>query len=86
MKNKNILDELWDSYFSQERRIYGKEIEELLNDERTLLETFDKEQMSLYEKIENELAEINSVTEKESFIKGVRFGAAFMYETLCKGK
>ena len=88
MKHKSMLDELWYNYLSEQRGMHGDSekrlIESFANDERCLRETLDDEQKILYDKMEKSLSEIGDISEKRAFIKGVKFGSAFIYEAFCK--
>ena len=88
MMNKNLLDELWDSHFSERKGKRGNEetelIDSILEDERVLRGSLTEKQKDLYDKIEASVSERSDILEREAFIKGVRFGSFFVLETFCK--
>ena len=90
MMNKSVIDDLWDSRFSERKEKLGNEetelIDSILEIERELRESLTEEQKKLYDKIETSLSERSDITEREAFIKGARFGSAFTYEVFCGEK
>lgn len=88
MMNKNLLDELWDSHFSERKGKRENEetelIDSILEDERVLRGSLTEKQKDLYDKIEASVSERSDILEREAFIKGVRFGSFFVLETFCK--
>lgn len=84
---KKILEDLWYSYLMEnsiERNTEKKKILNILTaNEEKLHEKLNKEQKEALENYENSLYEINSISEKEAFIKGIRFATMFLIEALC---
>lgn len=85
---KNIFQDLWCCYLSEQGKKREKEetelVEKFLTDEKVLYETFNEEQKKLYDKMEKSLSEINDISERDAFVKGIKFGSGFVFEAFCK--
>ncbi len=81
----NMFEEqLWDYYqtiCTQERNEEKKELlDELLENEDALLETFTEEQTALFFRYNDSVGEYHSMNEQEAFINGVRLTSAFFVD------
>ncbi|MBE6605645.1 MAG: hypothetical protein E7635_01225 [Ruminococcaceae bacterium] len=83
---KNLLEELWYSYDMTDTNENEEQRSELLGlivrNEDKLKETLNEKEMDTLTKLENCIQELNDLSQKEAFIKGVRFAASFMCEAL----
>ena len=83
---KNLLEELWYSYDMTDTNENEEQRSELLNlivlNEDRLKETLNEKEMDILTKLENCIQELNDLSQKEAFIKGVRFATSFMCEAL----
>ena len=82
---KNILEGLWDDYFSEqcavidteEERALTKRVAELHKTANALL---SKEQSDAIEKYVDELCDIQAIFAKKAFLKGCEFASSFLWE------
>ena len=81
---KNVLDDLWEYYQStdifehnEERKKY---LEKMASADEKLRALLNKEETELFESFEENLYNVNYITQKEYFIKGVRFATRYMVQ------
>lgn len=83
---KKIIDELWYDYMIEEiieRSNQEKEIiKEFKESEKAFRISLNKEQKSVFEKYDSSLSKVSRISEKNAFIKGVRFATKFLCEAL----
>ena len=83
---KKELDKLWYSYlielspkYDDDEKIIIKKYKDCENKFRSLL---NGEQEEAFEEYDKALNEINSISEKRAFIRGVMFSTRFLFEAL----
>lgn len=83
---KNILENLWFNYIIEipmKKTNKEKEtISEWSKKEDCFYSMLDKEQISVFEDYDNALSQVNRITEKNAFLKGVIFATRFIIEAL----
>ena len=83
---KHILEDLWYSYELGNPMIPTKELEEVLEkayqSEERLRENLNEKENELFLKYEAYMSEISSISEKDAFIKGVRFATKYLLAIL----
>ncbi len=86
----SILEDLWYNYQIGIRSEQSQEEKDVLNDlvlfEDKLRESLTEEQKHIYKSYESCVIKSNCISEKEAFIKGVRFATQYLFETLNKSK
>ena len=83
---KTVLKDLWLSYMiestanmdNEEKRILDK----IVSKEKELNEKLTREQLEVFESFTNSFHEINCLSERNAFIKGVCFATRFIFEAL----
>ena len=79
---KHILEDLWYSYELSNPKIPTKELEEVLEkayqSEERLRENLNEKENELFLKYEAYMSEISSISEKDAFIRGVRFATKYL--------
>ena len=83
---KTILKDLWQFYLTdgdekqsaEEREILSR----LMEDDEKLRANLSQEQIALLEKCESHWDDLQELTAREAFFKGIRLGAGFMREAL----
>ena len=83
--NKKILSELWNnidmlevSASPEEKEIIGY----LQTHENALINALDDRQTDLFKRYESSLSELNYVSRREAFIKGIKFATAYLLEAM----
>lgn len=83
---KHILEDLWYSYELGNSMIQTKELEEVLEkayqSEERLRENLNEKENELFLKYEAYMSEISSISEKDAFIRGVRFATKYLLAIL----
>ena len=83
---KKTLEELWYSYLLQNSpkmdRAQEKTLKRITEDYDGLIQILDETQKEKLRIYETHLNELSDLSEKRAFIKGVRFAASFLVETL----
>lgn len=83
---KKLLEELWysDLWENLGEKEQGREelLDLIIKNENRLKETLNEKEMDTLEKLENCIQELNDLSQKEAFIKGVRVATAFLCEAL----
>ncbi len=86
----SILEDLWYSYQIGIRSEQSQEEKDALNDlvlfENKLRESLTEEQKNIYKSYESCVIKNNCISEKEAFIKGVRFATQYLFESLYKNE
>lgn len=83
---KTILKDLWSSYLIESTAILDDEEKVLLDKivlkEKELNEKLTKEQLALLENFTDSFHEMNCISERNAFIKGVCFATKYLFEVL----
>lgn len=83
----NELEKLWHSYLIEtivERTDKEKEIIENSSEKyKTLRNMLNKEQLIALQEYDNSLLEVSNISERNSFIIGVKFTTRILFEALC---
>ncbi len=83
---KHILEDLWYSYEMENSMEQTKELAEILEkaykSEEQLRENLNEKENELFLKYEAYMSEIGSISEKDAFIKGVRFATKYLLAIL----
>jgi hypothetical protein len=83
---KHILEDLWYSYELDNPMMPTKELEEVLEkayqSEERLRENLNEKENELFLKYEACMSEISSISEKDAFIRGVRFATKYLLAIL----
>ena len=83
---KHVLEDLWYSYESGNPMEKTKELEDVLEkayqSEEELRENLSEKGNALFLKYEAYMSEISSISEKDAFIKGVRFATKYLLAIL----
>ena len=86
MKQGKILEQLWYAHASLRVTEWTLETEKILTEleeqEETLFATLTPEQKEALDTYKTELLNLCTLYEKDAFMKGVRFGTAYMIEAL----
>lgn len=84
----SIIEDLWFNYQIGIRSKLSQEEKDALNDlilfEDKLRESLTEEQKSIYKSYEACAIKSNCISEKEAFIKGVRFATQYLFEATQK--
>lgn len=85
---KTLLDDLWYNHQIGVRSEQSQEEKDALNKlivlEDALRDSLTEKQNILYKHYEACSIEVNCISEKEAFVKGVRFATQYLFETLFK--
>ncbi len=83
---KKIIEDLWYSYITNclaEQTVEEKKIlSKLVKYESNLHSKLSEEQKNALKNYENCLDELNDISTKDAFIKGIRFATIFLIEAL----
>lgn len=86
---KKDLQDLWFDYiieFPLERNEKEKDtIEEWSKKEKDFHSSLNEEQLKILEEYDNAVSAVGRISEKNAFIKGVRFATRFIFEALKDG-
>ena len=84
----DILEEIWENYkweecasLHGERKIKHYAVSSKLEE---LLESLNEEQRKVFESYKELHNEYIYISEKECFIRGVKFGTSFIFDAICK--
>ena len=84
----SFLQDLWYTYELQRFRPQDAEERELLSlivrSEETLFANLNEEQKALLKKYKDSIRDLHCLSERDAFVRGVRFAAAFLTEALEK--
>ncbi len=81
---KTTLEDLWYTYIIDKKTGTSAEERQLINlitkNEENLRQTLKKEQIELFLKYDDSVADLNLYNEKNAFLKGVHFATMFLIE------
>lgn len=84
---EKLLENLWFNYIIelpiQKTKKEKQIVSEWLKQEKYFRSKLNEEQIEFLEEYDNALSEVNRITEKNAFIKGVMFATRFIFEAMC---
>ena len=83
---KNVIEKLWDEYFSEECAVLNTEeekelIERVVKAQKEANELLNREQREKVEKFVETLHEMHGISLKKAFCSGCEFATSFLLET-----
>ncbi len=82
------LDALWYNYQIEKTVQADKEQKDLIHRlaliEKKLASLFNNEQAETFEEFDICINELHGLTEKDAFVKGIRFATQYLIEALCE--
>ena len=81
------LGKLWDSFLMEDRDPTAEErkvLKAVVEVEDKLYPVLSEEQRELLLELTCRIEEMNSVSEKNAFIRGIRFATGYMLDTFCE--
>lgn len=80
------LERLWYDYLIEIPMEYSKKEKDIINNwkenETAFRSALNKEQIKLLEEYDKFLSEVNGISEKNAFIKGIIFATKFIFQAL----
>lgn len=83
---QNDLENLWFNYLIEMPIAKNNQEKNIINNfrkkEKALRSILNKEQIKVFEEYDGVVSEVNSISEKNAFVKGIMFATRFIFQAL----